>query len=328
MRGGGPGRRGAALAAALAVIGLVAAVAASFVPVHPFSLIEHFRLQLAIGGALVAAAAGALALGAGWLGAGWLDAAMFALLIDLCVIVPDLASARRREPGADAGAAGAAAAPVRVLLVNVHTSSQSYEAVRRLIADERPDVVGLIETDARWLRELAPALESYPSRIEAPRPDNFGMALYARGPLAGGVEHLAVDVPAILAETSASGARLAIALLHPLPPVKRVLEDDQRRHFDAVAPRVRGFTAPFVVMGDFNATPWSRAFARLRGATGACDTRAGFGAQTSFPADSWLFRIPIDHVLVACSIGVRDRRIGRDVGSDHLPVIVDLLVPR
>jgi len=32
-------------------------------------------------------------------------------------------------------------------------------------------------------------------------------------------------------------------------------------------------------------------------------------------------------VLVSCSIGVRSRRIERDVGSDHLPVLVDLSVP-
>jgi endonuclease/exonuclease/phosphatase family metal-dependent hydrolase len=39
-------------------------------------------------------------------------------------------------------------------------------------------------------------------------------------------------------------------------------------------------------------------------------------------------RIPIDHMLVSCSIGVASRRIERDVGSDHLPVVVDLVIPR
>ena len=62
----------------------------------------------------------------------------------------------------------------------------------------------------------------------------------------------------------------------------------------------------------------------LVGTTGLCDTRAGFGYQGSFPASSAILRIPIDHVLVSCEVGVRARRIGPDVGSDHLPVIVDL----
>jgi endonuclease/exonuclease/phosphatase (EEP) superfamily protein YafD len=81
-------------------------------------------------------------------------------------------------------------------------------------------------------------------------------------------------------------------------------------------------------MGDLNATPWSRPFHRFVGRSGLCDSRAGFGVQASFPAASALLRIPIDHVLVSCVIGVRNRRIGRDVGSDHLPVIVDLVLPR
>ena len=61
---------------------------------------------------------------------------------------------------------------------------------------------------------------------------------------------------------------------------------------------------------------------------GGSDTRAGFGVQPTFPASSWLVRIPIDHVLVSCSVGVTERRVERDVGSDHLPVVVDLKLPR
>ncbi len=75
---------------------------------------------------------------------------------------------------------------------------------------------------------------------------------------------------------------------------------------------------PLVIMGDLRT---------LTGRTGPCDSRAGFGLQASFPVDLPILRIPIDHVLVRCTIGIRDRRIARDVGSDHLPVIVDLVVP-
>jgi endonuclease/exonuclease/phosphatase (EEP) superfamily protein YafD len=82
-----------------------------------------------------------------------------------------------------------------------------------------------------------------------------------------------------------------------------------------------------LVMGDLNATPWSRPFRRLLRRSALCDSRAGFGVQASFPAASTLLRLPIDHLLASCGVGVRARRIGRDVGSDHLPVIVDVVVP-
>ena len=62
---------------------------------------------------------------------------------------------------------------------------------------------------------------------------------------------------------------------------------------------------------------------KLAGTTGLCDTRASY--QGSYPTSSALVRIPIDHVLVSCDVGVHDREIGPDVGSDHLPVVVDLV---
>ena len=82
-----------------------------------------------------------------------------------------------------------------------------------------------------------------------------------------------------------------------------------------------------VIIGGLDATPWSAAFRRLLGRSGLCGTRAGFGLQASFPAGHALLRIPLDHVLASCTIGVRDRRVEADVGSDHLPAIVDLVVP-
>jgi endonuclease/exonuclease/phosphatase (EEP) superfamily protein YafD len=99
------------------------------------------------------------------------------------------------------------------------------------------------------------------------------------------------------------------------------------RQLAAIGDRARS-DPPALVMGDLNATPWSRPFAELRAHGGLCDSRAGFGVQPSFPSASAALRIPIDHLLASCSIGVRDRRIGPDVGSDHLPVILDLVVPR
>lgn len=312
-------RRIAGAAIRLAVVGFVAVLAASFVPLHPLTLAEHFRVQLAAGGLAVVGAAGWLALGPRWIDARWFDAALIALLALACVIVPDLGAARRAVPEG---------APVRVLEVNVLRVNRSFQEVARLIADEQPDIIALVEVDARWLAELAPALAAYPSRIEAPLDNNFGLALYARGGLAGGVEHLGSNLPSIIAEAEHGGARFAVVALHPFPPLTGALYTDQLRHFDAVVERVRGLGGRFVIVGDLNATPWSRAYARLRGGTGACDSRAGFGVQASYPAEGWLLGIPIDHVLVSCSIGVLDRRIGPDVGSDHLPVIADLVVPR
>lgn len=183
-------------------------------------------------------------------------------------------------------------------------------------------VVARALQDQRWLAELAPSTARYPGRIEAPRGDNFGVALYARGALDGGVEALGSELPTIVART----AGVAIVVAHPMPPVSRAGAAQQARMLDALAARVRG-GAPLVLAGDLNAAPWSRPFARFLAATGLRDTRAGFGVQATFPASSWLLRIPLDHVLVSPGIGVTRRRVERDVGSDHLPVYIELALP-
>lgn len=327
-------RRLAVAAIALCAVGGACGYLVALVPVWPCVLLEHFRVQLAAGGVVVVACAAALRM------RGYLDAAAIATVLQLIAIAPDLC----RTPAA-IPADGTA---LRVLILNVHTESSSFDQVRRLIADLHPDVIGLVEVDQRWLEALAPAVAGYPDRLEQPRGDNFGVALYARrpatgaplagaplvgspfagSPFAGSIERLGGSLPSVVARVSVGSAALDVILVHPLPPISDAALAVQREQLDAVAERVRRLAGPVVVMGDFNATPWSTPFQRLLARSGLCDSRAGFGVEPSFPAAFAIVRIPIDHLLASCSIGVRDRRIERDVGSDHLPVVIDLVVPR
>jgi endonuclease/exonuclease/phosphatase (EEP) superfamily protein YafD len=301
-------------AASLASLGLAVTCIVSWIPVWPCVLFEHFRVQYVECGLIIVVAGAALRL------RGYFDIALIATLLNALPVASDQTTGQRPLPQNGAR--------VRVLVLNVHTENKSYDQVRRLVADENPDVVGLVEVDQRWIDEIAPALAEYSGRIEAPRPDNFGIALYARGEVAGSTESLATPVPTVVAAVRLAETQLDVIVTHPLPPMNGAALEQQRAQLDAVAARVRIAERPVLVMGDFNATPWSRPFRRFQRASGLCDTRCGFGIQASFPASSRFLRIPIDHVLVGCSIGVLERRVGRDVGSDHLPVIVDLVVPR
>jgi len=308
------GRRLAVAASALAVLGVAASVLVPLIPVWPLSLFEHFRFQYLWGGALVVGACALLRM------RGWFDAALIATLVNACWVLPDLSQRARPLPRDGE--------PVRVLLLNVHTSSSAFADVARLIADTAPDVIGLVEVDARWLAQLAPALAPYPHHIDEPREDNFGIALYSKLPLRGATELLGSQLPTVVATVDVHGTPLDVVLTHPIPPVRSEPLRMQLSQLDAVARRAHALGPHVIVMGDFNATPWSKPFRTLVAATGLCDTRAGFGLQASFPAASALLRIPIDHVLASCAIGVRSRAIERDVGSDHLPVLIDLVIPR
>ena len=301
-------RRFAVAFTQIAIVCVVLSVLLPLVPVWPLVLFEHFRWQYVPVAIAIVPCAAALRL------RGWFDVAAIAALIDLIAVTSDLTASTRALP---------AGTPLRVLILNVHTESTGYARVRQLIVDTNPDVIGLVEVSQRWLDELAPATAAYPHRLEQTRDDNFGVALYTRAPFAGEIEELGSRLPSAVAALDG----VSIILTHPLPPVSSDALDAMYVQFDAVAARARELGPRVLVMGDFNATPWSRPFHRLVAATGLCDTRAGFGVQASFPTAPALVRIPIDHVLASCAIGVRDRRVERDVGSDHLPVVLDLVIP-
>jgi endonuclease/exonuclease/phosphatase (EEP) superfamily protein YafD len=80
-------------------------------------------------------------------------------------------------------------------------------------------------------------------------------------------------------------------------------------------------SAPTVLAGDFNATPWSSAFSGLA----EQGLHRATGLTASWPAQmKGIFGIPIDHVMVTSHWAMATSQTGLDLGSDHLPVLVGL----
>jgi len=309
----------AALAVAVAGLAIATAAAAAGWP-WPLTLAEHFRIQLvALAGA---GAAAALALRAGVV----VDVALMVAIANFGAVAPSLRAARP-------GPAAADATRVKVLFLNVHMSSDAFADVRALIDALDPDLIALAEVDRRWTEGLAPSLARYPGRIEVPRRDNFGVALYHKRPLLA-ADALAIgsEWPTLRARIDTGGAPLTVFVTHPIPPVRGSLVPLHARQLAGVAEEARRTAGPRIVLGDLNTTPWSHAFRRFLAASRLRDSRDGFGLGGSFPTDArypglaWLLRIPIDHCLVSTQVVVVERRIERDVGSDHLPVYLELAV--
>ena len=61
-------------------------------------------------------------------------------------------------------------------------------------------------------------------------------------------------------------------------------------------------------------------------ATGLKDARRGFGLDPSWPTFLPLLGIPIDHVAVSDEFLVTDHRKLPAFGSDHFPVIAELVL--
>lgn len=302
------------LGAAVSLLSLLA-----LLPWHPFQLLEHFRLHLLAGCLFVASFAALFRLGRSF------DTAAVCALVNLLLVAPALSGSSYRGP--------ANGARVSLLLSNVLTSNRDTTALAAAIRELHPDIVALVEPDRRWFSSLAPALAGYRARREVSTGGNFGIALYSRSDMTVSVENLGSTLPTLVARvtpaSSSGAAPFHFVLTHPIPPMTSATAASHRRQLEAVAERVAALSGPIIVAGDFNATPWSRPFSRFLAATGLYDSRTGFGVHATFPTfQSPLFRIPIDHVLLSPSIGVITRRVERFVGSDHLPVFLELNLPR
>jgi endonuclease/exonuclease/phosphatase (EEP) superfamily protein YafD len=337
-------------------LGGAALVIATFLPLlHPLwplaSVAEHFAFQLLIG----ALALGALALLLRrWR---WLSVVMAVALIQIWTIHPYWprfvpgTHAAQGEAGllnADEMKAG----EMKVISLNVHHSGRSFEAVRRYLRDSGADVIGLVEMSRRWKMELASLESVYPFRIDCiDAVDRCEEMLLSKHPFQQqGAGRINDDLPVLVwAEIMPPGggepvtfavSHVAWPLLVADPPEAPAANSDLRSlpsglprlvQAEQVAMlteavngqgvnslRVNSLGRNLVLMGDFNAAPWSRTQQYLR-QNGAFNDHADLAL--TWPA--WgpaIIRLPIDHIMTRGQPRLLSFEPGPNVGSDHLPV--------
>jgi endonuclease/exonuclease/phosphatase (EEP) superfamily protein YafD len=225
---------------------------------------------------------------------------------------------------------------LRVLSTNVLAPSPT-PALAREIRDSGADVVLVQEASTEWwsLLEREGVLARYPHRVEEThsfREDYMGIAILSRLPfVASGIADLG-GVPRAWADVrTEAGSVVRFHCIHTWPPFMPELLDRHVRQMD----RLRALVAAdrrdpsidaLVVGGDFNASPMSFQYRRLRDAgLVSAHERVGRGFATTWP--NLAVPIPpmrLDHVFVAGRIEPVSVREGEGEGSDHLPVFVEL----
>ncbi len=274
------------------------------------ALADHFQAQYAL--ALIATVVALLVLRR------WRFAALFGALL----VVPAVRLAPCVFPTSVPSARGPR---VSVLLINVQTENPRHDLVVAEVRRLRPDVVVFEEVDAAWLAALTRSLGAWPHRVVAARGDNFGVAVFSALPMEGRVVYLADGaVPSVDASVLVGGRSLRLFATHPVPAMDATGMAQRDAQIAALARSIpRG--QPAIVVGDLNATPWSRPLRALRDATGLVDSLRGHGVQPSWPAEvPWVGRITIDHVLHSTHLVTEARSLGGLVGSDHRPVYARL----
>lgn len=330
----GWGKRTAAVAHMLLVMGALALAVATFLPLfHPLwplaSVAEHFAFQI-VAGALVFALL-ALALRR-WR---WLALILGIALIQAWIIHPYWPALNITvTPRSDE-------TRLKIVSLNVWYRGTGYDAVRAYLAASDADVIGLVEVTPRWKAELAPLRELYPHSVDCIGADaRCEEMLFSRLPFTrSAAARVDGELPVLAwGEIALPGRKpVTVAVTHlvwPLlaaGPAEATIADGLPRLAQAeqaanLATGLRALGSDLILMGDFNAAPWSRIQRHLRNATGL-DNR---GSVPSWPAWGWTpMQLPIDHILTRGSPRLLSVDAGPDVGSDHLPVeaVVSLAQP-
>ena len=249
--------------------------------------------------------------------------ATFAAVNALPVLLLCLTATPRQPPAADAPSA-----QIRIVQANVLTSNRDAAALLSLVAREAPDVIVLQETNLRWLNDLSVLTNDYPVFAAVPREDNFGAAIYCRtNAHAAEIFYLDVRdaVPSTQSRLTANGRPLTVIGTHPFAPYNRSRWLGRNQHTQRLASRVRRIKGPCIVTGDFNNTPWSEHFQAFLAGSGLRDSASGRCLQPTWPTFlPPVARIPLDHVFHSPDVHVVARRLGPSIGSDHLPLILDI----
>lgn len=213
----------------------------------------------------------------------------------------------------------------RIMLMNINASNGNTTQVLAAIFKMKPDLLLLEEVTPKWAIELAALNADYPYCIAESREDCFGIMLLSKFPLSHtNVVHVGgADVPSILATAHLTQGEILVIGTHPLPPISANYSKHRNDQLAALPQLIQEQKGPALLVGDLNVSPWSPYFTRLLKGSGLKNSMKGFGFQPSWPSKVSFLRIPIDHILHTPEIVIHHRFVGADIGSDHLPVIVD-----
>lgn len=305
-------RMGTAAAAVTAVLAPFAFAGYAGHSSWVFDLTNHFRVQTVIGLSLCVLA---LAL------TRRKRTAIAATIAAVCAVWP-VAREIAARPAAAVGDER-----LRVMELNVWARNGDFDRTEALIREISPDVVLLVEIDERWVQTLARLKADWPYAVVTLGTGHLGIGLFSKRPIEEGrVTFLNHVVAIVHGRIDVAGEPVTFAGVHLSRPLSAAGTARQRTEMIELAELLGSTPGPAVVLGDFNSVPWSAAATDFRSRAGLRDTRQGLGQQASWPAFLPApLRIPIDHCLVSGDLQAAHCAIGPSVGSDHLPVIVELV---
>lgn len=222
--------------------------------------------------------------------------------------------------------------PLRIMTANIYQFNRQPEEMRAVFLEANPDVLVTNETQKSLGRGSGSLAERYPYRLSlSTTGDVLRTVIWSKYPMREGqllLDDLVEPTGAHATIDLGQGFEVTVLALHLAHPII----GNQQIQIEALDRLAEGLPTPRIVLGDFNATPWSWAVMRIEDLTGT--KRIGGYRPTWFgiyPNEFGRLRAllgqPIDHVLTSETVGVVSIETVTIPGSDHKGIMADLLVP-
>lgn len=288
----------------------------------PFELFSHFRPHYVAGFSGLAAVA-ALARFRALAAAGALGA-----MVNAIAVFAPLAGAVPRASDVEGRS-------LTLVWSNLQGEHSALKRVAALAAQVDADVVAL--TELPWfLHGLDDLFPELPCQDRRTTRNPFVVVTLSRAPCGGAGAaspdfwpHAArwanvTGAAQVVAAHPGRPAEINLAALHPIPPLSRRRLADRDAVINAAGETAAARDAALIV-GDFNATPWSPVMIDLR-RRGFRPVDCGAPWRSTWFSRAPLMGLPIDLAYAGPSVAGARCEVGPDVGSDHYPLIIEAVI--
>lgn len=225
---------------------------------------------------------------------------------------------------------------IRVTHVTLDSKKDDVSEAIEYLNKQETDILFLLEVTPQSLIQLKKGLTNYRLIAAQPKYTSHGIAWFVPQEQTKPIEIKRFEFislpednnrPLLKARISYSGREINLLCFHVISPRNAKTVAYQEVEFDALAKwsQIQNGKQDLIIIGDFNSTPWYGPFRKLVSESGLINSQRGFGIQTTWhsilpPA----LRIPIDNCLHSKSLTTIKRFVAKDIGSDHLPLFVEL----
>jgi endonuclease/exonuclease/phosphatase (EEP) superfamily protein YafD len=215
---------------------------------------------------------------------------------------------------------------LRIFFANVRMRNRNFEDLWDEIDAINPDIVLLVEFPPEWREALKKSRlltkYRYDTGLDQVVIPNI---VFSKLPLESIRHDWVANRCVETVEVLLGATTLRVVGLHAPRPM-HVADNDYEGYWSNVIPLLFDERHPQVVVGDFNATQYSRVYQELRaGGLRSAHEVCGRGYATTWPNGAVpLPPIRIDQAFLSPDVVCHGITEGRGLGSDHKPLILDI----